>query len=69
LQQDDKAGDESLLNLHLHTNRLLVISLINRDKLFEAKSILLDMKAQDHDTEFVEKILAEVEEKIAERKQ
>ena len=69
LQQDDKAGDESLLNLHLHTNRLLVISLINRDKLFEAKSILLDMKAQDLDTEFVEKILAEVEEKIAERKQ
>lgn len=69
LQQDDKAGDESLLNLHLHTNRLLVISLINRDKLFEAKSILLDMKAQELDTEFVEKILAEVEEKIAERKQ
>jgi hypothetical protein len=27
------------------------------------------MKAQDLDTEFVEKILAEVEEKIVERKQ
>lgn len=69
MQSEEGAGDESLLNLHLHTNRLLVISLINRDKLFEAKSILLDMKAQDFDNEFVEKILAEVEEKIAERKQ
>lgn len=64
MQSEDKAGDENLLHLHVHASRLLVMVLICKDKLFEAKSLLLDMKEQDFDTEFVEYKLAEVEEKI-----
>lgn len=64
MQSEDKAGDENLLHLHVHASRLLVMVLICKDKLFEAKFLLLDMKEQDFDTEFVEYKLAEVEEKI-----
>ena len=49
---------------HYCANRLLISALISKDKFFEAKSLLLDMKAQDYDTEFVEEKLAEVEERI-----
>lgn len=69
MQSEEGAGDETLLTIHVHANRLLISALINKGSFFEAKSLLLDMKAQDYDTEFVEEKLAEVEEKIAERKQ
>lgn len=69
MQSEEGAGDETLLIIHVHANRLLISALINKGSFFEAKSLLLDMKAQDYDTEFVEEKLAEVEEKIAERKQ
>ena len=64
MQSEEGAGDESLLIIHLHANRMLIAALISRGELFEAKSILQDMKAQDFDTEFADESLAEVEEKI-----
>lgn len=64
MQSEEGAGDETLLTIHLHANRLLIAALISRGELFEAKSILQDMKAQDFDTEFADESLAEVEEKI-----
>ncbi len=64
MQSEEGTGDETLLAIHLHANRLLIAALISRGELFEAKSILQDMKAQDFDTEFADEKLAEVEEKI-----
>ena len=64
MQSEEGAGDETLLTIHLHANRLLISALISKDKFFEAKSLLLDMKAQDFDAEFADESLAEVEEKI-----
>lgn len=64
MQSEEGAGDESLLTIHLHANRLLISALISKDKFFEAKSLLQDMKAQDLDTEFVEETLLMLEEKI-----
>ena len=59
-----KGSAKTLQAMHLHANRMLISALISKDKFFEAKSLLLDMKAQDYDTEFVEEKLAEVEEKM-----
>ena len=64
MQSEDKAGDDNLLELHLQANRLHVQVLIGKDRLFEAKSFLLQMKEQDYDTEFVEEKLNEVEKMI-----
>lgn len=69
MQSEESAGDETLLTIHVHANRLLISALINKGSFFEAKSLLRDMKAQDFDTEFVEDTLLMLEEKIAERKQ
>ena len=68
MQSEEGAVNETLLIAHLHFNRLLISALISKDKFFEAKSLLLDMKAQDFDTEFTEKMLADVEKKIREHK-
>lgn len=67
MQSEEGAVNETLLIAHLHFNRLLISALISKDKFFEAKSHLQDMKAQDFDTEFAEKMLADVEKKIKER--
>lgn len=64
MQSEEGAAAETLQAIHLHANRLLIFALISKDKFFEAKSLLQDMKAQDYDTEFVEEKLAEVEERI-----
>ena len=64
MQSEEGAADETLLTIHVHAKRMLISALISKDKFFEAKSLLLDMKAQDYDTEFVEEKLAEVEERI-----
>lgn len=68
LQKEENAGDEGLLSIYLQANRLLIFSLINKGSLFEAKSLLQDMKAQDFDAEFAEEMLADVEKRIAEQK-
>lgn len=68
LQKEENAGDKGLLSIYLQANRLLIFSLINKGSLFEAKSLLQDMKAQDFDTEFAEEMLADVEKRIAEQK-
>lgn len=68
MQKEENAGDEGLLSIYLQANRLLIFSLINKGSLFEAKSLLQDMKAQDFDTEFAEEMLADVEKRIAEQK-
>ena len=68
LQKEENAGDEGLLSIYLKANRLLILSLINKGSLFEAKSLLQDMKSQDFDSEFAEEMLADVEKRIAEQK-
>lgn len=68
MQSEEGAADETLQAIHLHANRMFISALICKDKFFEAKSLLLDMKAQDYDTEFVEEKLAEVEERIKRQK-
>jgi hypothetical protein len=68
LQKEENAGDEGLLSIYLQANRLLILSLINKGSLFEAKSLLQDMKAQDFDTEFAEEKLALLEEMMNRQK-
>lgn len=68
LQKEENAGDEGLLSLYIQANRLLILSLINKGTLFEAKSLLQDMKSQDFDTEFVEEKLALLEEMMNRQK-
>ena len=68
LQKEENAGDEGLLSIYLQANRLLILSLINKGSFFEAKSLLLDMKEQDFDTEFVEEKLALLEEMMNRQK-